>query len=120
MPCNSEYLVPTSKEKKLIQVACLLDELDGKPFNEHHWNGYHPAIYNKQVDADEWVSRLCKALQEVDVSKYSLEMQIWWRDHQKADKERVERELKEAKEKKDKAALLASLSDYEKKLLGLK
>jgi len=64
--------------------------------------------------------KLCERLQIEDVTKYSLELQIWWRDHQKADKARVERELKEAKESKDRKAALGKLSNYEKKLLGLK
>ena len=46
-------------------------------------------------------------------------MQMWWRDHQKADKARIERELKEARTRAAKAAALAKLTEYEKALLGL-
>jgi len=65
------------------------------------------------------VAELCQKLQNVDISEYSLEMQMWWRDHQKADKARIERELKEARTRAAKAAALAKLTEYEKALLGL-
>jgi hypothetical protein len=28
---------------------------------------------------------LCARLRQVDVTQYSLEMQLWWRDHQQVD-----------------------------------
>ena len=84
MPCKSDYLEADGKEVELSRVACLLGEFDGKPIDKSHWRGYHPAVYNKQVDGDAMVSELCERLQMVDVTKYSLEMQIWWRDHQAA------------------------------------
>ena len=119
MPCNSDYLESSSKEKLLSQVACLLDELDGKPLDKDHWRGYHPAVYNKQINSDELVSELCSRLQSVEVKEYSLEMQIWWRDHQQADKERLEHELNRKKKESDRKAAIEKLTDYEKKLLNL-
>lgn len=91
MPCNSDYLLADSFEKSLSQVACLLNELDGKSWSRAWWNGYHPDVYCKNLDkqaADEMVARLCGQLCSCDATQYSLEMQIWWRDHQKADKAR--------------------------------
>jgi len=119
MPCNSDYMEASGKEVGLSQVACLLDELDGKAIDTSHWRGYHPAVYNKPVDGDALVAELCKRLQSVDVTKYSLEMQMWWRDHQRADKRRIEFELARAKTEKDKAAALAKLTPHERKLLSL-
>lgn len=40
------------------------------------------------------VSNLCHRLSSTDVTKYSLEMQIWWRNHQQADIIRIEKEEK--------------------------
>jgi hypothetical protein len=119
MPCNSDYMNATGYEIAISQVACLLDELNGKKFGVSAWRGYHPKVYGKSVNGDKLVSELCDKLQNTDVSKCSLEMQIWWRDHQRADKERLERELKAIKEKEEKAVALSKLTDYEKKILGL-
>jgi hypothetical protein len=65
------------------------------------------------------VQELCSRLQKLDVTKYSLEMQVWWRDHQKADKERLERGIREATELKARAEAMAKLTPYERGLLGL-
>jgi hypothetical protein len=120
MPCDSSHLEATSVEREMSQVACLLDELDGKKINSQHWRGYHPRVYSQRVDCDKMVAKLCKRLQSVDVKDYSLEMQIWWRDHQAADKARVEAELAKAKDAKAKKAALAKLTPHEKKLLGIR
>ena len=119
MPCRSDYLEPTQNEVALSQVACLLDELDGKPIDKHHWRGFHPAVYNAGRSLDGLVADLCSRLQSEDVSKRSLEMQIWWRDHQKADKARIAHELNRQRTAKERAAALAKLTDYERRLLGL-
>lgn len=47
-------------------------------------------------------------------------MQIWWRDHQKADKKRVKAEIKKEKKEAARKKALEKLTDYEKKLLNLK
>ena len=120
MPCNSDHLRATHLESEMSKVACLLDELDGKKrINQDHWRGYHPRVYNERVNADEMTAELCSRLQGVDVSKCSLEMQIWWRDHQEADKRRAEKAIKRAKTDKQKKAALAKLTPHERKLLGL-
>ena len=120
MPCNCDHLMPNQYEKESSKVACFLDEIDGKPFNENHWSGNHPKAYgHSKSDCDALTSELCKHLQKNDVSQYSLEMQIWWRDHKKADKKRITKELEEKKKKSDRKKLLNKLSDYEKELLGL-
>lgn len=86
---------PNKREVELSRVACLLDELKGESIRKPFWEGMHPSVYNKglgQKDADKMVEKLCTKLRQVDVTKYSLEMQIWWRDHQAADKVRLETE----------------------------
>ncbi len=119
MPCNCDYMEASGKEKQLSRVACLLDELDGKPLNQSHWAGYHPAVYNRNVDGDALVEELCSRLQSLNVKQYSLEMQMWWRDHQAADKARLEHELKRASDAAAKKAAIAKLTPYERRLLGL-
>lgn len=96
MPCNCDHLEATELEVEISKVACLLGELKGVKINKSHWEGYHPNIYGKVTKklADKLTSQLCLILRNEDVSKYSLEMQMWWRDHQEADKKRIEEELK--------------------------
>lgn len=123
MPCRSDHMNATSLEVQGSQAACLLDELDGKQFDRSSWTGYHPRVYNKvgvKGIADTIVAELCERLQRVDVTKYSLEMQIWWRDHQEADRRREEAERQQLIDAFDRAAALAKLTPREKALLGLK
>lgn len=121
MPCNSDHLMASHKEREMSKVACLLDELGGKKkINRDHWDGYHPRVYNERVDADAMVAELCSKLQSVDVSEYSLEMQIWWRDHQEADRRRAKAAIARAKTDKQRRAAMSKLTPHERKLLGLK
>jgi len=114
---------PNDLEKKLSKVMCLLEELDGKEIDESYWDGYHPEIYNKNVSraqGNRLVSELCKRLQSVkNITKYSLELQMWWRDHKAADKARLKEELEEAKSKQARVIAMAKLTPYEKEILGL-
>ena len=126
MPCNSDYMAPRDMEISLSRVACLLDELDGKQIDPTHWRGFHPKAYNKvmngdgqAIDADALVDKLCARLRNSDVSKYSLEMQIWWRDHQNADKEKIAGEIQQKITEEEKLAALEKLTPYERQLLGL-
>lgn len=121
MPCDCSYMNADGKEIRLSQVACLLDELDGKPMNRDHWRGYHPAVYGlHSLDGDKLVAALCERLQFVSVKDHSPEMQIWWRDHQAADKARIERELAMEKEADARIAAVAKLTPYERQLLGIR
>jgi hypothetical protein len=123
MPCNSDYMEADRREIDLSRVACLQDEINGKAFKREYWEGYHPRVYNKglsKTDADNMVSELCAFLSGADVAKYSLEMQIWWRDHQKADRAREEREFQARAKAEIRARVLAKLTPYEKKALGIK
>lgn len=126
MPCNSDYMNPTEMEKNLSTVYGLLDELKNGKLPKDFGSGYDKRIYNKGLtkkDLDKKVKQLCSALQKVDVKKYSLEMQIWWRDHQKADKKRLEEEFKEDVRKSQlntaKQKAISKLTPKERKLLNL-
>lgn len=123
MPCNSDYLEANGMEIEHSKVLALLKELKTGKLPSFFGDGYHKDVYNKTTKGilDEKVAELCSKLQDVeDVKKYSLEMQMWWRDHQKADKARIKRIAQSKKEAKDKEELLSKLSPYEKKLLGIK
>lgn len=125
MPCNCDFMTPNPIEIKMSKVACLLDELDGKPINKNHWEGMHPRVYNQTYDRyaagyDDlaMVAELVEKIKEADVTKYSLEMQMWWRDYQEAEKARIgEKNANEAREMA-KARALSKLTEEEKAALG--
>src|SRR5262245_51999410 len=98
---------PNEYEKEMSHVLCLLDELEnGVPEGgwqkSSNWQGYHPRVYSTFISrstCDRLVRELCTRLQSVDVTKYSLELQMWWRDHQEADRARLEDTLRRAEER---------------------
>ncbi len=123
MPCNSDYLEANSMEIEHSKVLALLKELKTGKLPKSFGDGYHKDVYNKTTKTilDEKVAELCSKLQEVeDIKKYSLEMQMWWRDHQKADRARLKKMSAAKKESKDRQELISRLTTYEKKLLGIK
>ena len=127
MPCNSEYLEPNHRERNGSKVVALMQELDSGELSELYGTGYvikkidkhqHRTYYNGNLDKD--VNTLCDRLQQVDsIAEYSLEMQIWWRDHQAADAIRLQGELDDIEEAKEVEAALKKLTSYERELLGL-
>lgn len=96
MPCISEYLSPNELEKEGSVLLCLLDELNTGRFNKLHFKGYHPLIYTHfptKEYIDSLTKRLCGKLKTInDISKYSLELQMWWRDHKHFDEQREKKE----------------------------
>ena len=127
MPCNSDYLEPTRFEKNLSEVIALQEELKTGKLPKYYGTGWIPdsnggAEY-ATGDLDEEVESLCSKLQQVDkaglIREFSLELQMWWRNHQKADAIRISEDLKKAKDDEARLKALSKLSDYERKLLGL-
>lgn len=96
MPCDSSYLDANSGEIALSRVFQLLDEVAGKrkkPTCEG-WDGYDNRAYGRYSREllDAKVAELCAALKPLPkarIAKFSLEMQLWWRDHQRADRRRT-------------------------------
>lgn len=112
MGCNAEHLTPNRIEQESRKLMILLQEV-GLENGDIPRYGYPSAIHVH-------TEMLCAYCQEHDVTQHSLELQIWWRDHQKADRERKERELREEKEAVERKVALSKLSDREQELLGLK
>jgi hypothetical protein len=114
MPCNSSHLEPTYRERESLAVCKLLDEVG----ITHGPYDYYGRV--QTLDADtralcDW----CKAHPE-RIAGQSLELQIWWRDHQKADADKAaraehDRKLREAQER-----ALDKLSEEDIRALGLK
>lgn len=118
MACNSDHMNPMPRELKLSKIECLLDELEGQKIISMHWQGYHPRVYNTGCSVDN-TDKLCRLLKTVDVSKYSLEMQMWWRDHQEADQARMRAERKAMKLQRLRLSAMSKLTNEERKALGL-
>jgi hypothetical protein len=125
MPCNCDHLNANSLEIELSRVLMLTEELDtGVPVNSRSgdWGGYKTGVYNSgdlKKRADEATAHLCSRLQTTDVSKYSPEMQIWWRDHQAADRAREAKEKAEAERQSLRVSGINKLTPEERKALGL-
>ena len=95
MPCNSDHMMPNQRELDMSRILCFLRELDDLTYPARWLDGYHPEAYDKTLAKDvhdKYTKKLCDKLQGVDVSGYSLELQMWWRDHQAADAKRKEKE----------------------------
>jgi len=111
MPCNCDHLEPSMKEIESKKIMLLLEEVDLH-------KGEIP-YYGMTANLDRDTNQLCDFCHSNDVSKFSLELQIWWRDHQRADKERLEREQQKAKKTKEKKEALKKLTTYERNLLNI-
>jgi hypothetical protein len=126
MPCNSDHLRSTGLEVECSRILLLLDELDGKgppKPKSGGWDGYDKRVYNERLDrvfADELTAELCARISKVkDLSKYSLELQVWARDHKIADAKRKKREAEEKQKAAARKKALAKLTKAERKVLGL-
>jgi len=115
---------PTSWEVENSKVLALLEELKTNELPEWYGNGSNSKVYGAtdQKILDKNTEELCSALQtksDKEISKMSLEMQLWWRDHKAADKKRLLAELEKAKNEELKLKAMSKLTPFERKLLGL-
>lgn len=124
MGCRSDYMEPTSFEIENSKVLALLEELKTGKFPEWYSPGGSEKAYGNttKLGLDLNTEMLCMALQikkASEISKMSLEMQMWWRDHKAADKKRIKEEIDAKKTLKAKKVAIAKLTPFERKLLGL-
>lgn len=95
MPCRSDHMEPSKREKEASRVYTLIDEINTNIFNRNYYNGYHPQAYNAcvtQEQLDRATAELCSMCQQVSVEMYSNELQDWWHNHQLLDKRRQQEE----------------------------
>lgn len=124
MPCDSSHLEPTEYEVEGTKLVYLLEEIDTgkKPDPAAFRSGMHQNVYGKisKAGLDRMTAKLCrklKALHPEGIESYSLEMQLWWRDHQEADRQKEESEKAKTREMQDFLALVEGMSDYHLRLL---
>ena len=132
MPCKSDYLDPNQTEidrKEVSELIVYIDKKLGLKTPAKIIKASTDA-YGRDVDLDEIVASLCSKISSLDKkqteeivynakNKTSRRLADWWEEHQEADKKRLKKELKEAKENKDRDTLIAKLTTYEKRLLGI-
>ena len=111
MPCNSDYMRATPAEELSKQLMSFLVEVG--------LLDCEIGCYGEPSNIDAHTQMLCQFCQHNDVSQYSLELQIWWRDHMKADKARLQQERDAAKTNQQKRDAMVKLTPYERELLGL-
>jgi len=116
MPCDSSHLEADGREVESSKVREFLREVTGKPFNHRRRAEYYGNV--KTLDAD--TAELCGICQTVDVSRFSLELQLWWRDHQEADAKKAADVKRQAEEAEARDRALRKLSDAERALLGVR
>jgi hypothetical protein len=121
-------MAATTFDVQLSRVLLLHDELDGlgEPRQRRReWDGYDHRVYlvssATTAELDKQTARLCQRLSELGeeaIKTKSLELQLWWRDHQEFDALRQkadrERERKEALRK----SAMAKLSPEELEALN--
>lgn len=122
MPCRCDDCEPSQIEIELSKVWALAEELDTGKLPKYYGTGKcnHPYAKDSKEVLDICTETVCSELQKVpDITKYSLEMQIWWRNHQEADRKRIKKEIEQQKTQREKEVALNKLTPYERKLLGL-
>lgn len=79
------------REAESGRVLEFLSEVSGRPFNHDQ-----PNYYGRPKWLDEDTAKLCEWCAANDVSKMSLELQLWWQQHQKRDAKRQAEEAEAA------------------------
>lgn len=115
MPCRSDYMEPNKREHEANRVKHLLREIETGTLDEDGYDNVYSLGYNASGSLDTETAQLCGILREKseeELKGMSLQMQVWWRKHQRADQKRIEREAKEA-EKRQQAATARQRSEAE-------
>ena len=115
MGCRSDYLEPSARETESARVREFLKEITLQPFDHDH----PTPPYGSPATLDQDTDSLCCWCKISDVTKASLELQLWWKKHQEADRRRAEADEASAKAQRKRAAVLAGLTPDQKQILGL-
>lgn len=115
MPCVSDHMDHTARERESGIVLELLKEIDGKAFDHEN-----PSYYGNESTLDADTARLCAWCDSHDVASLSLELQLWWRRHQAADAKRAVAEQKERTRQETVKHAKEKLTLAERKALGIK
>lgn len=94
MGCRNDYMEPNAREIEASRVFACLDELDTGEMDRSHFGGNHPKAYGRNVSQDrlnKMTASLCRKLEKLpnQTSSYSLELQMWWREHLEGEERRA-------------------------------
>src|SRR5271166_870693 len=128
MPCNSDYLEPTERERQL-QLVAILYRYALKKMNLKVPINVATAATDIYCTFD-FVPDLCNLIGKMDATErrnivynpYNImaqQLADWWEEHQRADKEREKEEQAEHNRKRVAAAALKKLTRAERKALEL-
>lgn len=136
MPCNSEYLNPTAREREIKRAATLivfaLEGLGKKV--PHDIKRRASDIYGADSirfrKDDSVINLLCKTVTNMSDAdrerivynahdKTSRDLAEWWETHQEADRKRIAREEAAAAERAARATAKAKLTPAERRAVGL-
>lgn len=127
MPCNSDYMEPSGKEKALQKTAilfkALLEYLGKKVPHE-----LHKAAKDMYCSTD-YVSDLCRVLTGLPAKTrdeilnrnelHAAKLKVWWLRHNIADAARIEEANLEAQRAAKVRAALKKLNKEDREVLGL-
>jgi hypothetical protein len=108
MPCDASHCEHTAREAESGRVLELFKEISGQPFDHDN-----PNYYGVVATLDTDTARLCEWCRTHDVTKQSLELQLWWQQHQKHDAARERAAALKRARAKLKAEARAKLTDEE-------
>jgi hypothetical protein len=114
MPCYTEP--PSRTELETKRLNDFLDEA-GEPTARTQQSFL---CRSRPRTLDQMTAWLCEWCQSHDVTTKSLELQIWWRDHQAWDAQRKADEATETARQATARAALDKLTLEERRALGLK
>ena len=132
MPCNSDYLAPTSREKGL-QLAAQLFVYFKQKLKEPVGGALQASALDQYCNDDTWTPMLCGRLRDLQRKHplkfntivynardpMSRKLATWWEEHLKADAQREAKERAEARAAKTREQALKKLTPAEKKALGV-
>lgn len=111
MPCDCSHLEPDAWERESKAIRDFLREVGLLKTEDD--------IYGNVKTIHEDTSLLCEWCKTHDVKEKSLELQIWWRDHLKADAKKEQGRLEEEKKMKLRKTALSKLTKEEREVLGV-
>jgi hypothetical protein len=116
MPCSSEHLEPTAREAESVRVLEFLREIQELAFDHDspHYGPYgHPGTLDKDT------ANLCDWCRAHDVKQKSLELQLWWQKHRRADAIREAHDQAEQRTRQLRLSAASKLTPEERRAVGL-
>lgn len=126
MPCDSSYMDATPFEIKSSRILLCLDELrGGKTVDSTSpgWNGYDQRAYGgghgTRRDLENIEQKLLDEAAGVDLSTFSLELQIMVRDLRELKSEKHQRKIEKQRKENIRETALGKLTKEEREVLGI-